>query len=783
MKKLDIRLLRMIRHSKGQFISVTVIVAVALCIYVLFSVTNINIKNAVAHYYKTTNINDLVIKVMKVPQGAVDELADIPGISQVQGRVSVDVPLRVEDKDEKVTIRIVSIPGNGGMINRLYPENVNRSTLGDDNVILLEQFAKARGVSPGDVITPNINGRTYELRVSGIASSSEYIYLMENEQSLLPANEKFGVGYVSEAFAQSTLGYKGSYNEILVKIDDQKKIDDIIDQLENKLDKYGVKSITKLEDQLSNNVLTQKVDGIEMMSSVLPVMFLSVAAIIISIMISRIVNNDRMAIGVLKALGYGNIGVLSHYIKYALAIGLTGAITGITGGLLLSRPMSQLFVSYFNIPLSGIVVQYRFIAAALILTGLFCIASGLFGARGILKIMPADSMRPEAPKTGKRILLERIPLFWKHLPFSWKMVTRNIMRNKRRFSFLILGLALAYGINVVPLYMINAMVSMFEVQYGEFQKMDYTIDFTKPMNERSMTEVGHLINAERIEPRLEYPFELVNGWRKKTVGIIGVPHNTAFHKFVDTSGNVIELPEKGIFITEAISRALKVKKGDKLLIKSSIPGREDTLLNIEGIVQQYFGANAYMNINEMEALLLDRQMITGLSVKSGDDIKDKLKDVKNIASVKSISDMKEAFVDYMDTMTLSISFYILFGGILGFALIYNATIIGISERTNEFAALRIMGFDKRDIYGMISRENSFMVIIAILVGIPMGASMISGMAETFSSDMITFPVIYSPWIFLQAAAASVAFVVIAQLATLKKVYNLNFIDALKSRIS
>ncbi|HWQ29854.1 MAG TPA: ABC transporter permease, partial [Negativicutes bacterium] len=750
---------------------------------VLFSVTNINIKNAVAQYYKTTNINDLVIKVMKVPQGAVEELADIPGISQVQGRVSVDVPLRVEDKDEKVTIRIVSIPGNGGMINRLYPEKVNRSTLGDDNVILLEQFAKARGVSPVDVITPNINGRTYDLRVSGIASSSEYIYLMENEQSLLPANEKFGVGYVSEAFAQSTLGYKGSYNEILVKIDDQKKIDDIIDQLENKLDKYGVKSITKLEDQLSNNVLTQKVDGIEMMSSVLPVMFLSVAAIIISIMISRIVNNDRIAIGVLKALGYGNIGVLSHYTKYALAIGLTGAITGITGGLLLSRPMSQLFVSYFNIPLSGIVVQYSFIATALILTGMFCIASGLFGARGILKIMPADSMRPEAPKTGKRILLERLPLFWKHLPFSWKMVTRNIMRNKRRFSFLILGLALAYGINVVPLYMINAMVSMFEVQYGEFQKMDYTIDFTKPMNERSMTEVGHLINAERIEPRLEYPFELINGWRKKTVGIIGIPHNTAFHKFVDTKGNVIELPTKGIFITEAISRSLKVNEGDKLLIKSSIPGREDTILNIEGIVQQYFGANAYMDINEMEALLLDRQMITGLSVKSKDDIKDKLKDVKNIASVRSIGDMKEAFVDYMDTMTLSISFYILFGGILGFALIYNATIIGISERTNEFAALRIMGFDKRDIYGMISRENSFMVIIAILVGIPMGASMISGMAQTFSSDMITFPVMYSPWIFLQAAAASVAFVVIAQLATLKKVYSLNFIDALKSRIS
>lgn len=783
MKKLDVRLLRMVKHSKGQFISVTVIVAVALCIYILFSITNINIKNAVTQYYKTTNINDLVIELTRIPQGAVEDLMSIQGVSEVQGRVSVDVPLQVADKDEKVTIRVVSLPKNGGIINKLYTVKGNRTELGDDNVILLEQFANARNIRIDETITPYINGKTHNLKVSGIAASSEYIYVMENEQSLLPALEKFGVAYVSEAFAQSALGYKGSYNEVLVKINDQDKIDDIIDLLENKLDKYGLKSITKLEDQMSNNVLTQKVEGIEMMSSVLPVMFLMVAAIIISIMISRIVNNDRMAIGVLKALGYSNIGVLSHYTKYALAIGLVGSITGISGGLLLSEPMSQIFVSYFNIPLSGIVIQYSFIINAIILTSLFCIVSGLFGARGILWIMPADSMRPEAPKAGKRILIERITFLWRHVPFSWKMVTRNILRNKKRFSFLVLGLALAYGINVVPLYMINAMVSMFELQYGEYQKMDYNIDFAKPLNQRTITDISHLINADRIEPRLEYPFELTNGWRKKTVGIIGVPQHKELYKFLDKDSNTVNLPYKGIFITEAVAKSLKVKEGDTILVKSFIPGREDVLLQVASIVQQYFGANAYMNIDTMDSMLLDRQMITGVSVESNDNIKEKLKDVKNISAVRSIGDMKQAFVEYMDTMVLAIGFYMLFGGILGFALIYNATIIGISERTNEFAALRIMGFDKRDIYGMISKENSFMAGIAIIIGIPMGASMISGMAETFSSDMITFPVIFSPKIFIQAALASIIFVIIAQLATLRKVYNLNFIDALKSRIS
>ncbi|HRS20542.1 MAG TPA: FtsX-like permease family protein [Clostridia bacterium] len=783
MKKLDVRLLRMVNHSKGQFVSVTVIVAVALCIYILFSITTININNAVEQYYGETNINDIVIELMRVPQAAVDDLKSIDGISNVQGRVSVDVPLQVDDKNERVNIRIVSIPKNGGVINKLHTIKGNRSELGDDNVILLQQFANARNIEIDEVITPYINGRTHNLRVSGIAASSEYIYLMENEQSLLPALDKFGVAYVTEAFAQSVFGYRGSYNEVLIKLAEQKNIEDVIDIVEKKLDKYGLKRITKLEDQLSNNVLMQKIEGIEMMSSVLPVMFLMVAAIIISIMLSRIVNNDRMAIGVLKALGYSNYNILSHYTKYALAIGLAGSAAGITGGVLLSKPMSEVFVSYFNIPLSGIKVQYSYILNAIVLTSLFCIGSGLFGARGVIKIMPADSMRPEAPKSGKRIILERLTILWRRVPFSWKMVVRNIFRNKKRFSFLVLGLALAYGINVVPLYMMNTMVSMFELQYGEYQKMDYTINFARPLSEGKITDLSHLIKADRIEPRIEYPFELANGWRKNTVAIIGIPQETAFYKFVDKESNDVKLPDKGIFITEAIAKSLNVREGESIIVKSFLPGKKDVPLKVAGIVKQYLGANAYMNIEEMRTLLLERQMITGVSVASKDNLKEKLKDVKNITTISSVDDMKQSFVEYLDTMNLAIWMYMLFGGILGFALIYNATIISISERKMEFASLRIMGFEKKDIYSMLSKENLIMALIAIIVGVPLGAGMINGMADSFSSEMITFPVIFSPRFFIQAAAATIIFAIIAQLAALRRIYNLNFIDALKSRIS
>lgn len=783
MKKLDIRLLRMIKHSKGQFISITVIVAAALCIYMLFNMTNININDAVESYYSMTNINDLQVQLVKVPKAVLNELYSIEGIKEVQGRVGFDVPLRVENKDEKVSIRIISIPPEGESINKLYWISGHPIKIDNSNVVLLEQFAKARKIEPGDIITPYISGRKHELTVSGIAANPEFIYLMENEQSLLPIPDKFGVAFVSEEFAQSVYGYNGSYNEVLITLTDNADIDEVAEAGEEMLDKYGVKRVIKLENQLSNNVLRQKIDGIEQMANFIPVLFLIVAAIIIVIMLSRIVANDRMAIGVLKALGFGNVDVLLHYTKYALAIGLLGSIVGITGGILLSGPLSQVFVSYFNIPFVHISIYYSYIFKALILTSVFCIVSGLLGAKTAMHIMPADSMRPEAPKSGKRILLERVPFLWRRLSFSWKMVIRNIMRTKRRFIFLVLGLALTYGINTVPLYMGEAMPAMFNLQYGEYQKMDYTIDFAKPMNQSVISDLKHLTDIKKIEPKLEYPFELKNGWRKKSVSVIGIPRNTSLYEFRDLNDKKVKLPERGFFVTEGLANLLDVKKGDSVTIKNFIPGKEDVHVKVDGIVKQYLGVNAFMDIEAMQDLLVDKEMITGAYITTGADVKDDLKDVKNIAAVRSTKEVQNAFLEYLDTMIVATRLYLLFGGILGFAIIYNSTIIGISERNMEFASLRVLGFDKSDIYRMINRENTLMTGFAIFLGIPLGMSMIKGLAQSFSSDVITLPFIATPKLFIYAAIATIFFVAVAQLAARKKIYNLNFIDALKSRIS
>lgn len=783
MKKLDMRLLRMIKHSKGQFISVVAIVAVALCTFIALSMTYLNVRNAVDYYYDITNFSDIQVQLTRIPQSALKEIQAMDGIKEVQGRISFDVPLRVEDKDEKVSVRILSIPSAENRINKLFFSNSQQNRAEGNNIFLLEQFADARKINPGDKITPYINGKIQQMKVIGKVNSPEFIYLMENEQALLPVPDKFGIVYVGEELAQSIFGFKGSYNELLITVKDPDKTETIAESLEKKLDEYGVKKIVQRKDQLSNNILTQKMDALGKMSTTLPVMFLMVAAIIISIMLSRVVHNDRIAIGVLKAMGYSSFEVLLHYLKYALAIGLAGSVFGIAIGLWLQTLLTKLYAIYFKIPLLKSDIYYIYFVYAIILTAVFCTASGFMGARPVLGIMPADSMRPEAPKVGKRILLERIGFIWRRLSFSWKMVTRNILRNKRRFIFLVLGLALAYSINTVPSYMVDAVSAIFKVQYGVYQKMDYNLDFSRPMNSNSINELKHIINTSRIESRLEYPFELQNGWRKKALGVVGIPKDTAFYEFRDSQDNLITLQDNSILVTEAAAKALKVKQGDIVTIKSYIPGKDDISLRVSGVTKQYLGINAYMDIKTMQRLMVDKDMVTGASLDSTDDVKGKLKNVKNISAVRSLEDIKNSFEEFMDTMVLATRLYLIFGGILGFAIIYNSTVIGISERNMEFASLRIMGFDNRDIYRMITKENLFMTGIAILIGIPLGIGMVRAMAQSYSTDIFTLPAIIEPKAFISAAAATLFFVVIAQLATWKKIYKLNFIDALKSRIS
>lgn len=779
MKKLDKRLFRMIKTTKGQYIAVLAIIVTGIFVFTAVSNSAINLKDSINDYYSKTNFADIFVQGRGFTEKLEKELTGNNDIKQVELRLVFDTKYITDNEDDNVDIRVVSVDKNENKINELFMKSGNRS-LSERDAIVIEQFAVARKIKLGDELNIKINGKKQSFRVSGIASSSEYIYMLKDAQTMLPDPENFGVVFIEEDTLRKIYGSRGNFNEILISLNSEENIEKTADYLENRLDDYSVR-VTKKQDQLSNNMLSQEITGLEVSSKSVPVVFLIFAGIMLATMLSRIVKKDRMSIGVLKAMGFTNEEIVVHYLKYAASVGIIGGLLGSIIGTALSGLMTNYYLVFFNIPMLTLKVYYYRIVVSVILSLLFCIASGFWGVRGVMKINPAESMKPEAPKKGKRILIENIKLLWEHVSFSWKLVLRNIFREKKKFVFIGAAVAITCGMMTMTTWMLNIIDVMFNRQFTEFQKVQYNVSFSKFMDDSVINEFANHISIEEMEGRLEVPFEIENGRKNKTVNVIGLEENTVFYGFKDTDGGEVKVPRDGILLSSNLASNLDAKIGDLILLNSFV-NDDEIYVKVKGIINQTLGINGYMNIDYLREKFLDKGVINGVYINSEDDVKNKLDDMKNI-NVQSQRDVRVAFEEFTTVTNMSMGFMVIFSGLLGFVIMYSMTLMSINERTIEFSSLRVMGFTKGEIFKMLMRENMIMTVIGIFAGIPMGFWLVDYMGKTFTTDIYTMNEPLLPINIILSVVLTFFFIVLAQLMTYVKIHKLDFMQSLKNRIS
>lgn len=782
MKKLNIRLARLLRESKGQFIAVAMVIILGLSIYVAMSTAALNLKSSLNLYYEQYHVADLFAEVAELPENKIEDLREVPGILSAQGRVVHTVPLRVSDPDEKVRVRIIGATTTDPAVNQLFAREGVSEVYKQNEVLVIDTFARERGIEIGDVLTPHIMGRDYELTVRGIVSSPEYIYLMENEQTMLPDYKKFGILFTTEDFAQEAFSMGQSYNDLVVSIESGMDHETVKNEIEEELEPFGVQTIYLLKDQMSNRMVQEEIKGVEQTSSVIPMVFLGVAASIMGVMIHRLVKGDRITIGILKSMGYTNFDIIKHYTALSVVVGLIGGVLGVLGGTMMASYFTEMYNTFFSIPIMKLTFYWQYLFLSAILVSAFSTAAGLYGAKDVLHIAPADSMRPVAPKQGKRTILERT-FFWKHISFTNKNVLRNLLRNKRRVVFIALGIALTYCVILIPLFSLHSFDSLFLKMYGEFQTMDYNVNFSRAIDEAGIQVIDDELEIDHMEPKIEFPFTVHYQWREKVVNVIGLQADTQFFNFKDLNGNPVMIQEGDVFVSEGLANTLLVDRGDQLLIETFIPDRDDQEVRITQVIQQNLGSNIYMEINTMREFFLDAGYTNGVYLDSKADVKSGLEDFRFVGSVQSLMDMKDVFMEFMDLMIYSLSVMLTFGGVLGFAIVYNATILSINERKLEFSALQVMGFSKQEIFRMLLRENMVLSTIGILAGIPMSITMMDAVMKQFSTDLYTLRIDWQPIMFIQAALFTIVFVWIAEAATYRKIKRLDFIEALKNRIT
>jgi putative ABC transport system permease protein len=715
------------------------------------------------------------------------DLETLPGVSAAEGRVVETVPFLADEDNGRAKVTVVTArPENDG-VNRLRLEEGRLLEKGSREVLVIRQFALVRDLHPGDGIALQIDGQAMDFTVAGVVSSPEFIYLADPDQGLLPDNANYGVVYMEAGTGQQILGYPGSYNDIQMTEAAGLRAserDALVEAIDERLEAYGGRGAVKRANQFSNAMMTSEIQQLNVMAAAMPILFLLISALILAMMLGRMVKRDRQSIGVMKGLGYSAAQVTLHYVKYSLLVAAAGGIAGVLAGGALADLLLDYYMEFYYLPGGGQGAHTRYRIAAFLLACLFCTGAGLWGARGVARVSPADSMTAEAPKPGKRIFLERVRFVWKYLSFSNKMAMKNVFRNKKRTGFILSGVLVTFAVMTLAITMPRMISDMAGDGLREFQPMDYNVSFRAPLPEAVIREIPGIVDGVTdIEGKIEYPFRLSSGPREQALSVIGVERGTVFYHFRTQAGETLEIPENGLLLSDYAAKKLRVGVGDFVLLHSYLSDQDDRWIEVSGVVYQAMGVGAYMDRDFLAKAYLDPGVVTGFYMNAGDPLTEsRLLDLPAVSAVFSLAATQDVFQQYTAMTNATIVLMVALSGVLGFAIVYNATLISIGERETEFSSLRVLGFSRGEIFRLILKENNVITAGGLLAGVPLANLFLRYSSEVFSTEQYTMRLQAGPAEYLTGMGATLLFIVLAQIATYRKIQKLDFMAALKNRV-
>ncbi len=781
MQTLNRRLLRTVRNSWLQFTALVVIIALGLLSLVLLTNVYQNMHVSKVEYYRQQSFAEVFASFTYQPSGYIDRLDNLPEIRRSEGRIVSDIRVDV-GRDTHPTLRLVSI-SDENRLNRPLTQQGALPRGRSREVALLTRFAEANDIEVGDSVELIIRGEPFSVEVSALVDSPEFVYAIEDIKNPYPDDTNFGVAYMDLNLLQDLLGVPGQVNEATFLTAPGVSWDEARDAVQERMEGRGLRSVITRDDQLSHFMISIEMDFLQQFSFAIPLVFLAIAAAIIYMLISRLVKSDRVVIGVLKATGYDNRQVLMHYLKYALFLGFAGAALGMAAGHAFVGPTTELYMEFFELPLMQMRYDWTFIVVGVVLTLIFCGGTGVWAARDVLKISPADAMRPPAPPPGQRNLLEvSFPRLWERMSFSWKLVWRHLLRNKKRFALAVLGVAFTFTVVFFPFYALGVIDIMFIQQFEEFEVYDYAVSFEQPVGGEGISHVGELVQAELIEPFAEYPFNVSRGWREHNVVVRALSTDSTLQRFEDARGGIIEVPASGLLISQYLAEELGVGPGDRLTLSSHVTDGEEHTVEVQAVINQYLGSGIYMSRGQMNRLTGQHDH-TGVLIQSNDDVKAALQNAANVASIYSTGDLIDVFDEFMGLVIVAYSTLILIGGVLGFAILFNTTSVSIEERAREFSSMRVLGYSQGEVYQALVRENILATAAGVILGIPLSRASVHLLVSMMQTEMFYLPPVINPGSYAIAGILVGIFTAVVMLAVRVRVHNLNLLEALSSRLT
>lgn len=493
----------------------------------------------------------------------------------------------------------------------------------------------------------------------------------------------------------------------------------------------------------------QDSERIGAIGKVFPLIFFLVAALVSLTTMTRMVEEERVQLGTLKALGYSKFQIAAKYLLYAALATILGSVIGaVFGEIILPKIIitayTMMYVGVHEVvtPLHADLALLAAVAAFATTMGATCLSS-----YKALAEVPAQLMRPEAPKEGKRVLLEYLPFLWKRISFSWKSSIRNLLRYKKRFFMTIFGIGGCMALLLVGFGLKDSIFAITNNQYTQIRTYDVIIGFDE---ENSDKNVSYILKQKEIKDGIkvrESSVDVENGNGSKTASLVIPSDKTQIQQYIKfrdrVSGDKYKLTEDGVILTEKVAKMLDVEAGDKISIKEG--DTKEVKVKVTAVAENYLTHYVFMSAQLYQQLYgeevdYNEVLCKTTSRKSSfeDELSKKLLKRDGITSVSFVSATEKEMDDMLGNLNIVVWVLIISAGLLAFVVLYNLNNINIEERRRELATIKVLGFYQSELAAYVYRENVMLTLIGTFAGVFLGIALHRYVILTAEVDAIMF---------------------------------------------
>ncbi len=762
------KLLRDIKQNAMQFLAIVLLCALGTWVFSGLDATWRMLDLSAETYFDECNLADLWVKSSGFSKQDLSRLKNLSGVSSIQARSTLEYD--APDLGSDVSLNVHAYDGEMALNTPIIREGSALRATDLKGCLIEEQFAQAHDLHVGDSITLSYSSVSKNFIIRGIIMSAEYIVTTKD---VTADPEHYGFALISaQAVPEMPL------NDVLVQLTDDADADTVMAEIQDLLPT----ALVLTQQTHSSTMMARNYTSMfQNLSYVFPVLAFAVAAMIVVSTLTRMIENQRIQMGTLKALGYRDHQIRTHYLCYALYPSLVGSLAGVFIGQYTLPDVIWGIVSHnsryayqLRAPISWL--TWGMMALSIGLSVIICLHAYNKAARETT----ANLLRPKPPKSGSRILLERIPALWRHFSFNAKMIVRNLMRNKGRTLMALVGIICCNMLIICTFGLLDSFDYFIGQYYTNTLQYDVRVDLDTTQSGTLESYQARLQQgAEKVDGIMEQSISLRFGDQSRAMLLTVMPDDqTSLH--LGTDGTLLTMPKEGVIVSAKQCQVMGISVGDT--VDLILAGDEDTLhLEVIGTADTNIGQGVFMGKTAWEKLRKGSFTVTSLLLTNPtEDCIYRLNEMDEVTALKYPTEQFKQTMTIMDST--SVAFSILSGAALGLAFVicYNMGLMNFTERTRDYATLKVLGYHQKEIRKLMLHENDITALLGVILGIPPGIILVDVILKSCEYDSMVFASNITIQSIALASLITFVFTWLIEWFLTRKVRSIDMVEALKS---